>query len=95
MNGFFMSMRSKFVTPGVAIYYYVVEWESKSLGWEDFRGSVLGPTDPADAPADSLRGQIYTKWQERGGDDDLSRIWRRSSAARIESIYGFQFSYMA
>lgn len=63
-NGFFMSMRSKFVEPGVSIYYYVVEWESDKLKWEDFRGKVLGPTDPATAPADSLRGTILAKWKE-------------------------------
>mmetsp|Transcript_48970 Transcript_48970/g.131053 ORF Transcript_48970/g.131053 Transcript_48970/m.131053 type:complete len:450 (-) Transcript_48970:49-1398(-) len=65
-NGFFMAMRSKFVTPGTSIYYYVVEWESSSCSWEDFRGKVLGPTDPATAPADSLRGLISTKWEELG-----------------------------
>eukprot|EP00928_Gymnodinium_smaydae_P042866 TRINITY_DN28831_c0_g4_i2.p1 TRINITY_DN28831_c0_g4~~TRINITY_DN28831_c0_g4_i2.p1 ORF type:complete len:477 (-),score=174.16 TRINITY_DN28831_c0_g4_i2:284-1627(-) len=63
-NGFFMAMRQKFVAPGVSIYYYVVQWESPSLSWEDFRGKLLGPTDPADAPADSLRGLIAAKWKE-------------------------------
>jgi len=63
-NGFFMAMRSKFVTEGTSIYYYVVEWDSSKLSWEDFRGTVLGPTDPAAAPADSLRGLISSKWQE-------------------------------
>lgn len=65
-NGFFMSMRSKFVEPGSSIYYYVVEWDSKDCSWEEFRGQVLGPTDPADAPVDSLRGIIMSKWQELG-----------------------------
>mmetsp|Transcript_6004 Transcript_6004/g.11431 ORF Transcript_6004/g.11431 Transcript_6004/m.11431 type:complete len:383 (+) Transcript_6004:123-1271(+) len=63
-NGFFMSMRDKFVAPGSSIYYYIVEWDSKTLSWEDFRGKVLGPTDPADAPADSCRGAIMAKWKE-------------------------------
>jgi len=63
-NGFFMSMRSKFVNPGASIYYYVVEWEGVS--WEDFRGKVLGPTDPSTAPGDSLRGLILAKWKELG-----------------------------
>lgn len=62
-NGFFMSMRSKFVEPGSSIYYYVVEWDS-ALKWEDFRGKVLGPTDPVTAPADSLRGKIYKQWKD-------------------------------
>jgi nucleoside diphosphate kinase len=65
-NGFFMSMRSKYVEKGAAIHYYVVEWESTQLSWEDFRGKALGPTDPADAPGDSLRGKIYNEWKELG-----------------------------
>eukprot|EP00928_Gymnodinium_smaydae_P055171 TRINITY_DN38766_c0_g1_i1.p1 TRINITY_DN38766_c0_g1~~TRINITY_DN38766_c0_g1_i1.p1 ORF type:complete len:435 (-),score=120.29 TRINITY_DN38766_c0_g1_i1:52-1356(-) len=63
-NGFFMTMRSKFVEPGSSIYYYVVEWEQSAYSWEDFRGKVLGPTDPNDAPEDSLRGAILKKWKD-------------------------------
>mmetsp|Transcript_7975 Transcript_7975/g.26503 ORF Transcript_7975/g.26503 Transcript_7975/m.26503 type:complete len:334 (-) Transcript_7975:60-1061(-) len=65
-NAFFMSMRSKFVAPGCCIEYFLVQWDSSKLSWEDFRGKVLGPTDPADAPADSIRGAIYSKWQSLG-----------------------------
>eukprot|EP00343_Euplotes_focardii_P006965 CAMPEP_0205821022 /NCGR_PEP_ID=MMETSP0206-20130828/4539_1 /ASSEMBLY_ACC=CAM_ASM_000279 /TAXON_ID=36767 /ORGANISM="Euplotes focardii, Strain TN1" /LENGTH=378 /DNA_ID=CAMNT_0053116193 /DNA_START=29 /DNA_END=1165 /DNA_ORIENTATION=+ len=65
-NGFFMSMRNKYVAPGKSIHYYVVEWDSKKLSWDDFRGQVLGPTDPADAPKDSLRGRIMTGWKGLG-----------------------------
>jgi len=65
-NGFFMSMRNKFTAPGLSIYYYSVEWDSDVLSWADFRGKVLGPTDPAEAPADSARGLVLAKWQELG-----------------------------
>jgi nucleoside diphosphate kinase len=65
-NAFFMSMRSKFVAPGTSIHYFVVEFDSEFLAWSDFRGKVLGPTDPKAAPADSLRGQILTRWTELG-----------------------------
>ena len=65
-NGFFMSMRAKFVTPGTSIHYYVVSWNSQELPWSDFRGKVLGPTDPAEAPADSIRGKILANWQTLG-----------------------------
>eukprot|EP00729_Bicosta_minor_P031158 gene31158-24929_t len=65
-NGFFMSMRSKFTAPGTSIYYYVVEWEESAASWADFRGKILGPTDPVEAPKDSLRGQIYAQWEALG-----------------------------
>merc|ERR1719409_251568 len=61
-----MSMRSKFVGTGASIYYYVVEWDAKTLAWEDFRGKVLGPTDPAEAPKDSIRGLVAAQWKELG-----------------------------
>jgi hypothetical protein len=61
-NGFFMEMRSKFVLPGTSIHYYVVEFDPSKLSWSDFRGKVLGPTNPADAPAGSLRGLLYQNW---------------------------------
>jgi hypothetical protein len=65
-NGFFMSMRSKFVAPGTSIHYYVVDFEPSKLSWSDFRGKVLGPTDPAQGPADSLRGKILHDWKSLG-----------------------------
>mmetsp|Transcript_51605 Transcript_51605/g.165212 ORF Transcript_51605/g.165212 Transcript_51605/m.165212 type:complete len:332 (-) Transcript_51605:288-1283(-) len=65
-NGFFMSMRSEFTAPGRSIHYYTVEWDESTLSWGDFRGKVLGPTDPKEAPADSLRGQILADWQKLG-----------------------------
>jgi nucleoside diphosphate kinase len=65
-NGFFMSMRSKFVAPGSSIHYYVVEFSSAQLSWKDFRGNVLGATDPTTAPADSIRGKILSDYAELG-----------------------------
>jgi len=65
-NGFFMTMRASYVQPGTCIYYYVVEWNPKDLSWADFRGQVLGPTDPADAPKDSLRGGALADWENLG-----------------------------
>ncbi|CAD7934060.1 unnamed protein product [Amoebophrya sp. A120] len=66
MNGFFMSMRSNYVVESASLYYFVVEWDSKNLSWEEFRGQALGPTDPVTAPEDSLRGMFYKNWKEYG-----------------------------
>jgi len=65
-NGFFMTMRAKFTTPGESIFYYSVQWDPKVLAWADFRGKVLGPTDPARAPAGSIRGAAFANWQALG-----------------------------
>jgi len=65
-NGFFMTMRSTYVKSGASIYYYVVEWDPKELSWSDFRGKVLGPTDPSEAPKDSCRGAAFATWKDLG-----------------------------
>jgi len=87
-NGFFMNMRNDYVKPGAEIYYYVVEWDSKKTSWEDFRGAVLGPTDPADAPKDSLRGQIYSKWQSLGlpSQPNVGENGMHASASPFEAL---------
>jgi len=59
-------MRGKFTAPGTAIHYYVVEFDLANLKWADFRGKVLGPTDPSQAPADSLRGTLFSDWESLG-----------------------------
>ena len=65
-NAFFMAMRAKFTRPGASIHYFNVEWDAATLPWADFRGKLLGPTDPADAPADSIRGTILAQYAELG-----------------------------
>jgi len=65
-NAFFMSMRGKFVAEGTSIHCYEVEWEPSKLSWESFRGELLGPTDPAEAPEGSIRRAIFDKYEEFG-----------------------------
>eukprot|EP01065_Artemidia_motanka_P024597 TRINITY_DN294_c0_g1_i2.p2 TRINITY_DN294_c0_g1~~TRINITY_DN294_c0_g1_i2.p2 ORF type:complete len:483 (+),score=202.48 TRINITY_DN294_c0_g1_i2:76-1524(+) len=65
-NGFFMSMRARYCGKENSIAWFSVQWDPKELSWEDFRGKVLGPTNPKEAPADSLRGIILAKWEELG-----------------------------
>ena len=66
INGFYMSMRGKFTKPPAEIQYYTVEWPAASLGWEAFRGTLLGPTDPKDGPVGSLRREIYDNYKSLG-----------------------------
>mmetsp|Transcript_63066 Transcript_63066/g.173251 ORF Transcript_63066/g.173251 Transcript_63066/m.173251 type:complete len:357 (+) Transcript_63066:27-1097(+) len=65
-NAFFMSMRSKFTAPDASLHYYVVKFSPSTLSWGDFRGQVLGPTDPGKAPAASLRGMLAADWEKLG-----------------------------
>ena len=87
-NAFFMTMRGKFTSPGSSIHYYVVEFDPATLSWADFRGKVLGPTNPADAPTDSLRGIVAANWQTLGlqapCDDSDNAV--HASASPFESL---------
>jgi len=87
-NGFFMTMRAGYVKEGVSIYYYVVEWETKDLAWADFRGKVLGPTDPADAPKDSLRGGALADWKNLGlaAEPNVGENCVHASASPFEAL---------
>jgi len=66
INGFYMSMREKFTLDDAKLHYFVVEWAADSLSWEDFRGKVLGATDPSTAEDGSVRKMILDKWEELG-----------------------------
>ena len=65
-NPFFMAMRSKFTAPEATIRWFDVEFDVDKLSWADFRGTVLGPTDPAKAPDGSLRKAILDGWEALG-----------------------------
>lgn len=56
-----MAMRSRFVGEDKSIMCYEVEWSPKDLSWADFRGKLLGPTNPSDAPKGSIRREMYKR----------------------------------
>lgn len=68
-NAFFMQMRSKFVHKEASVHCFDIEWDGAVLSWQDFRGKVLGPTDPAAAPPGSLRRIIFDTYQDLGLSD--------------------------
>jgi len=66
MNGFYMAMRAKYTEPPAKIQFFVVEWNPQRLSWEDFRGKVLGGTDPKEAEPGSLRRTVLENWESLG-----------------------------
>jgi len=65
-NAFFMTMRSKFVGKENEIRCFVVEWDPDHLSWSSFRHDVLGPTDPDQAPPNSIRRSILDEFKDLG-----------------------------
>mmetsp|Transcript_24059 Transcript_24059/g.68441 ORF Transcript_24059/g.68441 Transcript_24059/m.68441 type:complete len:304 (+) Transcript_24059:117-1028(+) len=88
INGFYMNMRSKFTTPGTCIYYFETEWPAQSLSWADFRGKVLGGTDPKIATPGSLRSRIYKDWQalKLGSEPNTGDNGVHASASPFEAL---------
>ena len=87
-NAFYMSMRDRFTVPGGSIHYFAVEWDAATLKWADFRGKLLGPTDPAAAPADSIRGLIFSQWESLGlaGEPNTGDNGVHASASPFEGL---------
>ena len=44
------------------MYIYNSSWPTDSLSWQDFRGKVLGPTNPMEALKESIRHQILDQY---------------------------------
>ena len=65
-NPFFMAMRSVYTTKDAKLVYFDVEFDPALLPWAQFRGEVLGHTDPLKAPAGSLRRLALEQWKELG-----------------------------
>jgi len=88
INGFYMQLREGYTSPGKSIYYMTVEWPSSKLSWEDFRGKVLGATDPAKAPAGSIRNDILLKYKELGlpGEPNTGDNGVHASASPFEAM---------
>lgn len=88
INGFYMNMRSKFTAKGTCIYYYEVQWSSSKLSWADFRGKVLGGTDPKAADAGSLRNDIFKDWRKLGleAEPNTGDNGMHASASPLEAL---------
>jgi nucleoside diphosphate kinase len=70
INGFYAAMRQVYTNSDAKIQWFDVEWDSKDNSWADFRGKVLGATDPVDAASGSLRRLIYEQWQTLGLNEE-------------------------
>lgn len=89
INAFYLQMRAIFTTPPAAIYWYAVEWDASALSWADFRGKVLGATDPTAAPDGAIRKAILDDWEALGlaGCPNTGDNGVHGSASPIEGLF--------
>ncbi|MFP4441748.1 MAG: hypothetical protein ACLFST_01385, partial [Spirochaetia bacterium] len=64
INGFYPAMRERFTAPGLTIRWYDTVFNPEVLSWSDFRGKVIGATDPSKAAEGSLRNILLTRYSE-------------------------------
>jgi len=88
INGFYMAMRAKYTTAPASIRFYTVEWPAEAMSWEDFRGKLIGATDPSTADAGSLRGKVYAQWESLGlgAQPDVGDNGIHASASPFEGL---------
>lgn len=62
INAFYPSMEANFNHLDTRITYYVVEFDSEQVSWQQFRKTVLGATNSSNAVPESFRGQLYSEY---------------------------------
>jgi len=78
----------RYTTAPASIHYYTVEWPAADLSWSDFRGKVLGATDPNEAEAGSARRSILEQWESLGlpGKPNTGDNGVHASASPFEAL---------
>lgn len=66
MNGFYPSIREVFTDSEAQIDYYMVDFDKTDLCWKDFRGKVIGATNPNAADPNSIRGFLCANQEKYG-----------------------------
>ena len=59
INGFYPSLREKLTAPEAQVVWFDAEFSPETLPWRDFRATVIGATNPAQADPLSIRGRLY------------------------------------
>jgi hypothetical protein len=72
INAFYPAMEANFYHADTRMDYFVVEFESTQVSWQQFRKELLGATDAGKAGPGSLRGLLYAEYKvEYPGRDNF------------------------
>lgn len=88
INGFYPLMRSKYLEEEAAIQLFVVAFDPDKLSWAQFRGDLIGATNPASAAEGSLRALCKAKFAELGLKEEPNNTDNcvHASAGPLEGI---------
>ena len=89
INGFYLSMREKFVSAPRGVRWMVLSWNSAQLSWDAFRTQVVGATNPQAADPGSLRGLLLADFAQYGLSAEPSGADNgfHASASPLEAIH--------
>jgi len=89
VNAFALHWRETFFAGFDSLTWLLVEFNPAKLPWEKFRADILGTTDPAEAPKDSIRGQLYEHWQALGLKEQPTMLYNcvHASAGPMEALH--------
>jgi hypothetical protein len=63
INGFYADMVSSWKDKDAKVLFYLVTWKEEDLSWADFRGKIIGSTDPEKADPKSIRGVLLKEFE--------------------------------
>lgn len=88
INGFYAAMREKYVRKGAKVVYFSVEWDEKDLSWKNFRGQVIGATNPSVAHPESIRSKLFEQHAALGltSQPNIGDNGCHASAGPIEGL---------
>lgn len=81
--------RALFTVAPAKLKWYTVEWPAEQLSWADFRGNVLGVTNPAEATEGSVRRALFAGWEALGlaREPHTSENGVHASASPLEALF--------
>ena len=65
VNGFYGDMVSSWKQSSSKVLFYLVQWKEQDLSWADFRGKIVGSTDPEKAESTSIRGTLLREFETK------------------------------
>lgn len=84
LNGFYPAIQEKFTTPDAHLICFRVDLNG--LDWEKFR-ALIGPTNPAEASLNTIRGGLYGKQKDFGIHMDGQDNGLHGSASPLEALF--------
>jgi len=88
LNAFYGVMRQVYTDVQAKVVYFVVRFPEAELSWKDFRGKVIGATDPSKATEGSLRAKILAEYADLGltEEPNMGKNGVHASAGPIEGL---------